>query len=326
MTMHRRAAIRALGLLPLAWTLPGKAADKYPAGPVRMIVPFPPGGTTDANGRIIAQALAQALGGNMVVENIAGAAGTIGTAQAKRAKPDGYTLLFGNISTQAISAGLYPDLPYDPLKDFAPIAHTGKLVNLLVVHPSLGVKSVPELIAYAKANPGKLSYGSSGIGGTPHLSAELFKQRTGTDMVHIPYKGGGPMLADLLGNQVQLSFANLPDLLPHVRAGKLIALGVTSRERWPSVPDIPSIQEQGVPDFDMTSWMGLFAPARVPAPIREQLVQATLDVQKKPEVIHRLSELGFVEEPMGGEAFSAYVAQQVKFWSTFVKTAGIKAE
>ncbi|MBW6396413.1 tripartite tricarboxylate transporter substrate binding protein [Roseomonas sp. HJA6] len=310
----------------VAWSRRGLAAGTFPDRPIRLVVPFPPGGTTDISGRVVSQLLGEQLKGTIVVENVSGAAGVLGSGQVARARPDGYTLVLGNISTHAIAAALQPNLPYKPLTDFEPIAHTGKLTNLLVVHPSLRVNSVQELIAYAKANPGKLSYGSSGSGGTPHLSAELFKLRTGTDMVHIPYRGSAPMLSDLLGGQIHLSFGNLPELLPHVADRRLIALGVTSSSRWPSVSDIPTIQEQGVPDFDISSWMGLFAPAGLPPEVRDRLVQAASDMQKSTAFGERLAQNGFMTECMVGDAFRQYVAAQNTFWSEFIRQANIAFE
>lgn len=326
MKLTKRRSLQIMGTAMLAWNLPALGAEDFPSRPIKVVVPFPPGGTTDVNGRAVAQGLAEKLKATVVVDNLAGAAGVTGSAQAKRAAADGYTLLLGNISTHSISPNLQPQIPYKPLADFDPIAHTGKLVNLLVVHPSLGIKSVKDLIAYAKANPGKLSYGSSGVGGTPHLSAELFKLRTGTDIVHIPYKGGGPMLSDLLGGHVHLAFGNLPELISHVDAGKLIALGVTSSTRWPRVPNIPTVQEQGVPDFDITSWMGLFAPKGLAAPVLEKITRAAVEMQKSPEYLAKLAEHGFVLEPMGGKAFVDFVAAQNKFWADFIRQSKIKPE
>lgn len=328
MQSNRRKLICGLAGAPIlgAAGLARAQASGYPARPIDLVVPFPPGGATDVNGRVIATAMGAQLGKPMVIENLSGASGVIGTTRVARAKPDGYTLVIGNISTHAIAPGFVPKLPYSPLRDFEPIAHTGKLVNLLVVHPSLPAHSVKELIAYAKANPGALSYGSAGAGGTPHLSAELFRLRTGTSMQHIPYRGGGPMLTDLLAGHVQLAFGNVPELMPHVQAGRLRALGVTSAQRWPGLEDVPTIQEQGVPDYEVLSWIGMFAPAGIPAPVKERLVQEALAAQRRPEVISALARNNFVLDPKGGEDFRKYVASQIAFWTAFLQQTGIKGE
>jgi tripartite-type tricarboxylate transporter receptor subunit TctC len=327
MNISRRSLIGAFTAAPVATVLPAlsQAQAGYPDRPVKVVVPFPPGGATDVDGRIFTAALGPALGGTLVIENLPGASGVTGTASVARSKPDGYTLMVGNISTHAIAAGLYEKLPYSPLKAFEPLAHTGKLVNVLVVHPSLNIKSVQELIAYAKKNPGKLSYGSAGIGGTPHLCGELFKLRTQTSMVHVPYKGGGPMLADLLGGHIDLAFANIPDLIPHIKEGKLVALGVTSKTRWPGF-ELPTIAEQGVADYDVTSWIGLFAPTGIPASVRSKLIGAAMDVQKSASLRNAMTQANIVLDPMGGDDFRSYVSSQLTFWSSFLKQTGIRAD
>lgn len=327
MTSTRRTLLKTMAALPLLPTMPSiaRAEGAWPERPVKLVVAFPPGGATDVDARLFAAALGPALGGTLVIENLPGAGGVNGTTQVARAKPDGYTLEIGNIATHAVAGGLYDKLPYSPLKDFEPIAHTGKLVNVLVVHQSLGVKSVKDLIAYAKARPGKLNYGSAGAGGTPHLSAELFKLRTQTDILHVPYKGGGPMLIDLMGGQIDLAFANIPDLSPHLKDPRLVPLAVTSRTRWPGV-DLPSMEEAGVPDYDVTSWIGLFAPAGIPPAVKQKLVAASAEALKSASLRSSLAQANTAIEPLVGEDFRKYVQSQAAFWSDFLKKTGIRAD
>jgi tripartite-type tricarboxylate transporter receptor subunit TctC len=323
MNLPRRTLLKSMAALS-AMPLATHAQAAWPERPVKLVVPFPPGGATDVDARLFAAALGPALGGTLVIENLPGAGGTNGTTQVARAKPDGYTLEVGNIATHAVATGLYDKLQY-AAKDFEPIAHTGKLVNVLVVHQSLGIKSVKDLIAYAKSKPGKLTYGSAGAGGTPHLSAELFKLRTQTDILHVPYKGGGPMLIDLMGGQIDLAFANIPDLSPHLKDPRLVPLAVTSRSRWPGV-DLPSIEEAGVPDYDVTSWIGLFAPAGIPAAVKQKLVAASAEALKSASLKSSLNQANTVIEPLVGEDFKKYVQSQSAFWSDFLKKTGIRLD
>src|SRR6266704_3095688 len=242
-------------------------AQSWPAKPIKYIVPFAPGGTTDILGRMVAAGLAQALGQPVVVENKPGQAGSVGSAELARAAPDGYTVGGGTISSHAINASLYPKLPYDPIRDFAPITMLATLPNMLIVHPSLNVSSVQELVALLKANPNKYSFGSAGNGTSQHISGELFKIMTGTQMQHIPYKGSGPMIPDLTAGTIQLSFENITTAYPQVKGGKLKALAVTSAQRSFVAPDVPAMAEAGLPGYDITSWQALFAPAGTPRDI-----------------------------------------------------------
>src|SRR5438093_8570954 len=244
----------------------------WPAKPIKYIVPFAPGGTTDILGRMVAAGLAPALGQPVVVENKPGQAGSIGSAELARAAPDGYTIGGGTISSHAINVSLYPSLPYDPLKDFAPITMLATLPNMLIVHPSLNVNSVREFIALLKANPNKYSFGSAGNGTSQHISGELFKIMTGTQMQHIPYKGSGPMIPDLLAGTIQLSFENITTAYPQVKGGKLKALAVTSAQRSFVAPDVPAMAEAGLPGYDITSWQAMFAPAGTPGRSEERRV------------------------------------------------------
>src|SRR3989441_1111022 len=265
---HPIACILAAALLAVSTFA---RAQVWPAKPIRYIVPFAPGGTTDILGRMVAAGLAPALGQPVVVENKPGQAGSVGSAELARAAPDGYTLGGGTISSHAINVSLYPSLPYDPLKDFAPITMLATLPNMLIVHPSLNVGSVRELVALLKANPNKYSFGSAGNGTSQHISGELFKIMTGTQMQHIPYKGSGPMIPDLLAGTIQLSFENITTAYPQVKGGKLKALAVTSAQRSFVAPDVPAMAEAGLPGYDITSWQAMFAPAGTPGGIVARL-------------------------------------------------------
>src|SRR5438552_13835540 len=259
----QRAALAALRTVCVS----GASAQTYPTRPIRLVVPFPAGGTTDILAREVGQRLSMTLGQPVVIDNRPGAAGNIGADLVAKSAPDGYTLLMGTVGTHAINASLYAKMPYDHVKDFAPIILVAGVPNVLVVNPSLPVNSVQELIAYAKANPGKLNFASSGPGTSIHLSGELFKVMAGVQMTHVPYKGSAPALQDLLGGQVQLMFDNLPPSLPHIKAGKLRALAVTSVARSPALPDVPTIAESGLPGFEASSWFGILVPAGTPSAI-----------------------------------------------------------
>src|SRR5438034_5972010 len=260
--VHFARALAAALLVVAAPVALGQVA--YPTKPVRLVVPFPAGGTTDLLARAAAQKLSEAWGQQVIVDNRPGAAGNIGAELVAKAAPDGYTLLMGTVGTHAINASLYAKMPYDHVKDFAPVILVAGVPNVLVVNPSLPVHSVQELIAYAKANPGKLNFASSGSGTSIHLSGELFKVMTGVQMTHVPYKGSAPALQDLLGGQVQLMFDNLPPSLPQIKAGRLRALAVTSATRAPALPDVPTVAEAGLPGFEASSWFGVLAPAGTP--------------------------------------------------------------
>ena len=246
-------------------------AQAWPTKPIRYIVNFAPGGTTDILARMIAPKLAEALGQPVLVENRAGAGGNVGAEATAKSAPDGYTIGAGTVSSHALNATLYSKLPFDPLKDFAPITMLATLPNMLVVHPSLGVNTVAELIALLKANPNKYSFGSAGNGTSQHMSGELFKTLTGTSMQHIPYKGSGPMMPDLLSGTISMSFENLTTAFPPVKQGRLKALAVTTAKRSFVAPDVPTMQEAGLPGYDITSWQAMFAPAGVPKDIIERL-------------------------------------------------------
>jgi tripartite-type tricarboxylate transporter receptor subunit TctC len=301
-------------------------AQAWPTRPIRLVVPFPPGGAVDFYARVVQQPLSEALGQTVVIENKAGASGMVGAEAVAKAPPDGYTLLLGNIASLAINVGIYPKMPYDPLKDFTPIVRTVDVNYVLVVHPSVPVKSVPELIAYAKANPGRLSYGSAGSGSLPHLGTELFKAQTGTDMVHVPYKGGGPMVTDLLGGSVQLVIADQANLMPHVQSGKLRALAVATPRRSPNAADLPTIAETGLAGFDATAWQGLVGPAGMPPDVVKRLNEAFNKVMAMPAVREKLVGGGL--EPVGGtpEQFGSFIGSEIAKWTKIAKDVGAKAE
>jgi tripartite-type tricarboxylate transporter receptor subunit TctC len=243
-----------------------------------------------------------------------------------RAEPDGYTILMGAVGTHAINPSLYPTMPYDPVKDFAPVTLVASVPNVLVVNPEVPAKSVQELIDLAKAKPGELNFASSGNGTSIHLSGELFKAMTGTDIVHVPYKGSGPAVTDLLGGQVQMMFDNMPSSLPHVKAGKLRALGVTSANRSPALPEVPTIAEAGVPGYDATSWFGILAPAGTPEPVVTRLQGAIVQALGEPEMRQRMADLG--AEPVGDTPaeFSQFIAAEIAKWAKVVNDAGVKLE
>ena len=301
-------------------------AQDYPAKPIRIIVPFPPAGATDIVGRVVAADLQKAWGQPVTVENRAGAGGNLGAELVAKAAPDGYTLLVGTVGTHGINSSLYPKLPFDPIKDFEPVSLVALVPNLMVVHPSVPAKTVQEFIAYAKTRPGKIDYASSGNGTSIHLSAELFKSMSGTYLVHIPYRGSGPAVTDLLGGQVAVMFDNLPSALPHVKAGKLRPLGITSLKRSPALPDVPTLSESGLKGFDASSWFGILAPAGTPKPIVDRLQQQIAKGLATTEGRDRLASQG--AEPVGNTPteFAAFIRAEIAKWGTVVKVAGAKLD
>jgi tripartite-type tricarboxylate transporter receptor subunit TctC len=300
-------------------------AQGYPAKPIKFIIGFPPGGATDVVGRIMAKKLQDALGQPVVVENKPGASSNIGAELVLKAPADGYTF-YVNAVTNTINASLFSKLNFDFEKDFEPVAMYATVPNLLVVHPSVPVKNVKELIDYAKLNPGKLSYASSGSGTSIHLSAELFKLMAKVDMLHIPYKGSSPAVTDLIGGQVQLMFDNMPSALPHVKGGKLRALAVTTMTRSPSAPDIPTINETELPGFDAGSWFGLMAAKGTPKDIIARVNSESNKALNSQEVKDRFLELGAVPTPLSAEGYGDYIRAEIKKWAAVVKASGAKVE
>jgi tripartite-type tricarboxylate transporter receptor subunit TctC len=323
MSLASRLAVGIVAGLALAG--PAKAQD-YPSKPIRLVVPFAAGGATDVLARLVGERLTASLGQQVVVDNRPGAGGNIGSDIVARAEPDGYTILMGAVGTHAINPSLYPKMPYDPVKDFAPVTLVASVPNVLVVNPEVPAKSVEELIDLAKAKPGELNFASSGNGTSIHLSGELFKAMTGTDIVHVPYKGSGPAVTDLLGGQVQMMFDNMPSSLPHVKAGKLRALGVTSAKRSPALPEVPTIAEAGVPGYDATSWFGILAPAGTPEPVVTRLQGAIVQALGEPEMRQRMADLG--AEPVGDTPaeFGQFIAAEIAKWAKVVNDAGVKLE
>ena len=300
-------------------------AQNYPAKPIRFLVGFPPGGTSDILARTIGQKLAEAVGQQVVIENRPGAAGNIGAEAAAKAAPDGYTI-FMSTTSQAISASLYAKLNYDLVKDFTPVIQAVNYTNLLVVHPSLPVKSVKELIALAKAKPGQLNYGTAGNGTPPHMTGELFKSYTGVNLQHVPYKGGAPAIADLLGGQITIMFDNVPPLLPHVQAGKMRPLAVTSLKRISVLREVPTLDDAGLRGFDSVAWNGVLAPAGTPKEIIARLNAEILRILSLPDVRERLSSQG--ADPVGGTPgeFAALIRGEIQKWAKVVQVSGAKVD
>ncbi len=330
-TTHRAHRARLTGLLALVCLWGGMAAAQpapapgYPLRPIKLIVTYPPGGGNDIIARLLAQKMSLAMGQPVVVENIPGAAGTIGTARAAKAAPDGYTIVL--VSTPfAMAPALYPELGYDTLKDFAPITVVGTAQNVLVVHPSLPVKSVAELIAYAKAQPLKVNAGTLGGATTQHLAAALFNQAARTDILLVPYKGSAPAMNDLIGGQVQMMFNALPSTMPQVAAGRLRALAVTGLQRAPQTPDLPTVAET-LPGFEIVTWWGLLAPGKTPPAVLERLNREALKALDQPDVAAKLAEMGVaVDVARGPAAFGAFVRTEITRWSDLIRTLGVKAE
>ena len=301
-------------------------AQDYPDRPVKIIVPTPPGGPVDVIARITANYLQNTLGKAFVVENRAGAGNTIGSKDAAEAVPDGYTLLYSAASGMIIAPLLHSDAGYDPLKSFDPIALVGESSNILVVNPSVPAKTVQELVAYAKANPGKVNFSSGGIGVLPHLIGEMFKARAGIDIVHVPYKGGGPSITDVVAGNVQMTFEGTAVLLTLIQSGRLRALAVTTPKRIPQLPDVPTMVESGFPDFISTSWTGLLAPAHTPQPVIAKLNATINQGLKTPELVTALARLS--NEPLGGTPadFTAVMKADLAKWSPIVETLGLNKQ
>lgn len=298
------------------------AETGYPNKPIRLVVPFPPGGTTDVIGRLIGQQLSTRLGQQFVIDNRPGAGGSIGTDIVAKAPADGYTLLLGTVATHSINPSLYARLPYDAVKDFAPISLLATLPNVLVVNPSLPVRSVRELVALAKAKPGTLTFASGGNGTTHHLSGELFKRMAGVDMTHVPYKGNAPAIADVLGGQVSMMFDNIGNSLPHIKAGKLRALALTGAVRAPVLPSLPTLTELGFAGFNITSWFGLFAPAGTPQPIVERLNTEVNRALHDNQVRGLLASEGIEAQVDTPEQFRLFLQAEAVRWAKLVKESG----
>ncbi|MGZ5171332.1 MAG: Bug family tripartite tricarboxylate transporter substrate binding protein [Burkholderiales bacterium] len=302
------------------------AAQAYPTRPIRIVVAYTPAGATDILARVIGQKMNEAWGQPVIIENRPGANGNIGTEYAAKAAPDGHTFLMTTAGPHGINPSLYRKLGYDAVKDFTAVSLVALVPNILVVSNALPVKNVKELIAYAKANPGKLSYGSPGAGSTAHLSMELFKSMTGTNLVHVPYKGSAGVLTDVMGGQIAATMDNMPAYLPQVKAGKIRALAVTPNKRSPAAPDIPTVAEAGVPGYNSSAWFGLVAPAATPKDVVTKLSVETARILQLPDVKSRLSELG--AEPIGStpEQFSAHIKAEIAKWAKVIKEANVELQ
>ena len=299
-------------------------ADDYPSKPVRLIIPFPPGGSNDVVGRLVAQQLSVKLGQQVYVDNRAGAGGTIGTENCATATPDGYTICVISIA-HAVNPALYT-LKYDPIKSFTPIAILASGPNVLVVNPDLPVHSVKDLLAAAKEKPGQLQYASAGIGSFQHLGGELFKLTAGVNLLHVPFKGGGPAMIDVIGGHTKVMFSSLVQTTPHIRSGKLRALGTGGLTRNPVLPDVPAIAEAGVPGYEAVNWWGVVAPAGTPAAIVEKLHKEITAVQESDEVKKHFASEGAQVVQMSSPEFAAFIEKEMKKWERVVKEGGIKAE
>lgn len=312
-------------LVGLSGSIFAAPADGYPNRPVRFVVPFPPGGANDILARILSQKLSEQLGQQFAVDNRAGASGIVGTELVARATPDGYTILMMPAAF-TVQPSLYSKLPYDPLRDFIPVSLVAAIPNILLVNPNVPATSVKELIALAKAKPGQLNFAGAGVGGSVHLAGELFKSMAGINIVHVPYKGGGPALIDLVGGHVHMMFPDALAGLPHVRGGKVKALGVTSSKRIAALPAVPTIAEAALPGYDSAGWYGVQAPAGTPLQIVNTLSAQIAKALRSPDVSEKLSAQA--AEPIGNtpKEFAAYIKSEMQKWAKVVKAAGIKAE
>ena len=314
-----------LGLLSLMPQL-AKAQAAFPSKPIRLVVPFTPGGVTDTSGRLIAEQLGKRLGQNVVVDNKPGASGNIGTQMVAAAEPDGYTLLLGFDGTLVINPHVFPKVGFDPVKDFAPIGKIGDAVLILVANPGVPAKTLKEVIALSKTQPNGLSYGTSGTGGTPHIAGELLKSRTGANLTHIPYKGGGQAMTDVLGGNIPLVYTAIAGAIPHVKSGKLHAVAVSSAQRASSLPDVPTFIDNGVTDFDINSWVGLLAPAKTPKSVIDKLNAELQSILSDPAVRERLNGMGIAATPGSADKFGQDMARDLARYGPVVKAANIKAE
>jgi len=304
----------------------GSAAQPYPSRPIRLVVPFAPGGSADFVGRLVALKLTETMSQQVVVENRGGGSGMIGNEQVAKSAPDGYTLTIGTLGPFAVNQSLFGKMPYDPVRDFAPVTLTGSASHVLVTHPSIPVTNVKDLIALARARPGQLTFASSGIGNATHLTGELFKYLAKVELVHIAYKGGGPAMTDLIGGQVSFSFASMPSALPHVRSRRLHAIAVSAGKRSPAIPELPTVAESGLPGFASEDWQGILAPARTSPEIVAKLNGELQRVLGAPELREKLIAAGFEARTSTPEWFADFMKAETVKWAAVVKEAGIKAE
>jgi len=313
--------------LPLAMAMgPAAAQQDYPNKPIRLIVPFTPGGVTDTGARVVADKLGARLGQSVVVDNRPGASGNIGTQMVATAAPDGYTLLLGFDGTLVINPHVYAKVPFDTLKDFVPVSKIGDAVLIIVVHPSVPAKTLSELVAYSKTNPGGVSYGSAGTGSTPHLAGELLKARTGANFVHVPYKGGGQSMTDLVGGSLPMLYTAVAGAYPFVQKGQIRPIAVSSAQRLASLPEVPTVAESGVPGFESSSWIGILAPAKTPQPIVDRLQRELHAVVQSPEVRERLASLGISALGNTPAEFGQQIRADLAKYDQIVKAAKVRVD
>ncbi|MBP7564407.1 MAG: tripartite tricarboxylate transporter substrate binding protein [Burkholderiaceae bacterium] len=322
----RLLAAAAAGLLPSSGALAQDAAAGYPNKTVRLVIPFTPGGSTDILGRTIGQQLSALWGQSVVPDNVPGAGGSIGADKVAKAPADGYTLLMGHIGTLAVTPSLYSRLPYDPIKSFQAVAWVARVPNVLVIHPSVPAKNITELIAYAKANPNKLNYGSGGNGSAAHIATEYLKLQAGIQMQHVPYKGTGPAVNDLIAGQIQLMFTGVPAVIAQVKAGQLRALAVSSPRRVKAVPDLPTVAESGYSGFEADQWYGVVAPAGTPPAIVAKLNRQINELLSSPEISSKLSSEGAEPTPNPPEVFAKLIETEIARWRTVIQAGGVKVE
>jgi tripartite-type tricarboxylate transporter receptor subunit TctC len=314
----------ALGLLAVVVGTSGMA-QTFPSKSIRIVVPFAPGGGADIIARIIGQKMSETWGQQVVVDNRAGASGNIGAEIVAKSPADGYTLLMAS-SALAINPSVYRSVPYDPVKDFAPITQPGLLPNILVVHPSLPVRTTKDLVALAKSKPGQLSYASAGAGTGTHLAAEMFKLMAGVDLVHVPYKGGGALISDLLGGQVPLTFATLPSVMPYIKADRLRPIAVTTLERWPGLPNVPTMIQSGYKDFEISTWIGLLATGGTPKDVVNKLNAETVRIVRLPEVRQRFEDLGIQQVADTPEHFERYIKSELAKYAKLARESGARVD
>ena len=326
LTLMTPALLALIASFTVSLSTAQTAAPNYPQKPIRMIVPFTPGGSTDILARSIGQELSKAWGQSVIIENIAGAGGSIGADKAAKAPADGYTLLMGHIGTLAVNPSLYPKLPYNPVKDFAPVAWVARVPNVLVVNPNVPAKNVQELVALAKSKPGQLSYGSGGNGSAANLATEYFKMQTETAILHIPYRGTAPAVTDLMGGQIQMLFTGAPAVMGQVKSGQLRALAVSSPKRLDALPDLPTVAEAGYKNFEADQWYGVVAPAGTPRDIVLKLNQQINLALNSAELKKRLTTEGAVATPETPEAFGKLIAQEIDRWRPVITSGRVKAD
>jgi len=317
----------ALGLFAGATLLASAAsAQTFPDRVVKLVVPYPAGGPTDVIARIVAEEMGKSLGQNVIVENLAGASGAIGTRAVAKAEPDGYTIMFGNNQTHGNNMFLLSNPGYDAVRDFAPLAGAGAFEHVFVTSNQLPARSIPDLVALAKRDPGKLNYGSTGLGSGSHLSTELFMVRTGIRMTHVPFRGAAPLVQELMAGRIDVSNSTLPSVLGQIQSGDIRAIGLASPQRTASLPDVPTLREQGITNADAESWTAFFAPASVPKPVLDRLSGELVAILGRAEVKERLAKLGFTVAVKDPDAFRAYHAQEMQTWADVIRTVGIKPE